>query len=552
MAIRSAAQDNLIKLYLAAFLRAPEYSGYVYWSEQLSAGKTIEKVAWNIFSLEGVLAIYPESISNTEFVNRIYHNVFGKAGDTDGIAYWKSLLSQGNTRGELVLYMINAGLNTPDSTPGKAYIANRLIAAQYAVEQQQSLGGEITPDALLSAMTTVSQVPQTLTNYSNEVRQLALTAAGRGFTYYTDVLNESTANAGSITETISIRLDGDTFKGAIGDKIGTVSMVPGGLTASLTKASDVTALLSLTGNAAAHADVNSIENLTVTFAGKDVASGTVANLAGAVRNNLSVVFHDFFISEASGLISGEGALTGALIIDLVTNKLTLGGVTKSLNSGDISNAHDIDLSTMTPPAGSTKASAGGKATITVTQQGDNLANKLTASTYGDTLEGRGGSDTLKGGAGIDRFVLAGSASDNGVDTITSFTLGAGGDVLNVKAFLDKTGTGNRATAVAVDPATVAATPRTWANGDVLVAQGNWLNTAADIANLFGADHTFAAPSAAAKAVLVTADIIGSAKVWYITNQTDLANITADEIQQVATLDNIHNLVLVGFDATNFA
>ena len=53
-------------------------------------------------------------------------------------------------------------------------------------------------------------------------------------------------------------------------------------------------------------------------------------------------------------------------------------------------------------------------------------------------------------------------------------------------------------------------------------------------------------------MLITSDIVGDAKVWYITNQADLANITADEIQQVANLDGIHNLTLVGFAAANFA
>jgi hypothetical protein len=555
MATRSTDQNNLIKLYLAAFLRAPEYSGYVYWADQLSAGKTIQQVSWTMFNLDVVLAIYPDSISSTEFVNRIYHNVFGKAGDADGIVYWRNRLYEGSTRGELVLDMINAGLNTPDSTPGKAYIANRYTAAQYAVEQQQALSGEITPDALLAAMTTVTQSPQTLANYSIEIRQLALAAAGKGFTYYSDTFNESTLNDGSIAETIAIRLSGDTFKGSAGDKLGTVSKVPAGLTATLTKTSDVTALLALTGKASAHTDANSIANLTVVFTGTDLGSGSTANLAGATRNDLTVVFHDLFIDETSGSISGVGAIPGALTIDLASDKMTLGGNAKLLNSGSIANAHNIDLANMGPPPSTDAKTPAVKTTTTVSAvlQGDNLSNNLAASAYGDTLEGRGGNDVLKGGAGTDRFIFADSASNNGLDTITGFTLGASGDVLNFKAFLDKTGTGNIATLVAPDPATtVVASPRAWVNGDVLVAQGNWLNTAADIANLFGAGHIYAAPTVATKAVLITTDIVGNAKVWYITNQSDLTHLTADEIQQVATLENIHNLTLVGFVAANFA
>lgn len=552
MATRSADQNNLIKLYLAAFLRAPEYSGYAYWIDQLGAGQTIQQVAGTVFSLEGVLAIYPEALSNTDFVSRIYQNVFGKTGDTDGIFYWRNHLFQGVSRGELVLNMINAGLNTPDTTPGKAYIANRYTAAQYAVEQQQMLSGEITPEALLAAMTSVSQSPQTLTNYSNQIRQLALAAAGKGFTYFTDTLNESAVNDGSFTDTITIRLSGDTFKGAVGDKLGTVSKVPGGLTATLTKASDVTAILALSGKATAHTEANDIANLTVTFANADLVSGTTADLAGVTRNDLKIIFHDLFISETSGVISGEGALPANLLIDLVSDRMTLGGISKIPNSGNISNAHSIDLGLMGPPPTTDTKAGATKVTVSATLLGDSQANSLAASAYGDTLEGRGGNDTLKGSTGIDRFIFADSAANNGIDTITGVTLGTGGDVLNFKAFLDKTGTGNIAATVATAPTAVIASPKAWSNGDVLVVQGNWLNTAADIASLFGASHPFAAPTSSAKAVIITTDIIGSAKVWYITNQTDLTNISADEIQQVATLDSIHNLVLVGFNAANFA
>lgn len=73
----------------------------------------------------------------------------------------------------------------------------------------------------------------------------------------------------------------------------------------------------------------------------------------------------------------------------------------------------------------------------------------------------------------------------------------------------------------------------------------------DVDALFGAGDAFADPTEASKAVVISADIIGDASVWYLLNQTDVTSITADELTLVGTLENVNNIKLVGFDAFNF-
>lgn len=103
-------QSDLIKLYLAAFIRAPEKSGLEYWMAQLSAGKSFDSVLETVFSLDIVKQIYPEGLSNDAFVTLIYVNVFGKAPDVEGLNYWSKKLINGQNRGNLVMDMINTGL----------------------------------------------------------------------------------------------------------------------------------------------------------------------------------------------------------------------------------------------------------------------------------------------------------------------------------------------------------------------------------------------------------------------------------------------------------
>ena len=95
-------------------------------------------------------------------------------------------------------------------------------------------------------------------------------------------------------------------------------------------------------------------------------------------------------------------------------------------------------------------------------------------------------------------------------------------------------------------------PAIWSNSDVLVVAGYGLD-AQDIAALFGAAAPFAAPIAASKIVVISADIIGNASIWYVVNQLDTSAITASEVTLVGTLVGINNLGLAGygFVAANF-
>ena len=112
--------------------------------------------------------------------------------------------------------------------------------------------------------------------------------------YSTTFFVEVFANNGSISTVSTLTLTGDTFTGANGVALagGVVSNVPTGLTAVLTKTSATTATLSFTGNATAHANANSIANLTVTFSDAAFTGGVAATVSGATTSNLIIAFAD--------------------------------------------------------------------------------------------------------------------------------------------------------------------------------------------------------------------------------------------------------------------
>lgn len=245
------------------------------------------------------------------------------------------------------------------------------------------------------------------------------------------------------------------------------------------------------------------------------------------------------MQEVNGTLFVSGVLPADLSINIATNKITSGGSLTYLQSGVLANASIIDLSNI----------AIGKSLPVISVVGASAAETMITGLAGATLRGAGGVDSYSLGSGIHKIQFEASANSNGIDVISGFKLGATGDILDFSAFLNSTNKANITTKLSTSTTAAA-----WSNGQVLVVQGNAIDTASDVAALFGLGKVFAAPTAQAKAVVVTSDIVGDSKIWYVTNQTTagIASIDASEVQQVAVLQGINNLSLVGFSAINFA
>lgn len=467
--------------------------------------------------------------------------VLGKAALSSKLALMGSVLDlfdHGSTLQELsgaVMRLPIWGVlaNSGAATASNSQIANYLLttvngqAPDAATLSNAVSSLDLGPQGDLLWKLALSSANQTQIGLSN-LASTGLEFAFNGLAFSTLALAETAANDGSLGPAIVITLTGDSFAGKIGASVGKVSGAPSGLVASLTKTTDSTATLTLTGAAKAHgAAANVNTGLSVTFTAADFVSASTADKAG-LSQKVSMSFVELPASEAGGELLVSGVVSVAVSVDLVTDKLTFGTSLGALSSGSMGNVKNVDASGIT----------GSK--VAVTLLGDDAANKLTASPLGGSVTGGKGADTLVAGAGIDRFVFAATAADNGQDTLSGFNLSATGDVLDFSAFLNKTGTKHIA---AVSASSV--TPAIWSNSDVLVASGYGLD-ADGIAALFGAAAPFAAPTAASKMVVISADIIGNASIWYVVNQLDTSAITASEVTLVGTLVGINNLGLTGY------
>ena len=508
--------ETIARLYYAAFKRPPDVPGVQFWMNIERQGASLDQIATQFIASAEFKSVNGAVTSNGVLVDILYANVLGRAADAAGRADWVNALNNGASTGSVLNgfsnsyeFQLKANLPVTNALAYYAIVGRAPTAAELAATP-----GDLT-SLVLGAVSKSSGSPISSTT---------------GLSYSASAFYESSVNDGSIGTSVTVSLSGDTFVGSIGAKLGKVSGVPAGLTASLTKTTDTMATLTLTGNAKAHGASNSTSGLIVAFSSTDFTSASTTNKIG-VTQLMNISFIELPAYESGGLLYVAGAVTTSVTVDLLADKLLFGTGLGVLSSGSMANVKDVDATGIT----------GSKVTVNLT--GDDADNKLTASDLGGSITGGKGADTLTGGTGVDRFIFSSLASDNGVDTIKAFTLGISGDVLDFSKFLNKTGTSHINSVSAT-----SATNAVWASGDVLIVNGYALDTPAKIAALFnsGVAAPYAAPAAASKMVVISADIIGDASVWCVVNQTSTSVIDSSEVTLVGTLSGINNIGLAGY------
>ena len=137
------------------------------------------------------------------------------------------------------------------------------------------------------------------------------------------VFTEAAANDGSVTGSVTATLSGDTFANDVVSATPphvTVTNVPGGLTAALTRTSDTVVTLTLTGNATAHANANDVSNISISFRDDAFVNQTASTVAGSSKNDIEVDFRDASSIAYSGsfteVAANDGSVTGSVTATL--------------------------------------------------------------------------------------------------------------------------------------------------------------------------------------------------------------------------------------------
>lgn len=165
-------REQVAKLYVATFNRAPDSDGLDYWVND--SGLDIEQIAESFFDQPETQALYDTSNSpeaKAYFVNAVYANLFNREPDIAGLNYWVGELDSGNiSSNAFILAVMNGALNddavilSNKTTVGLEYSEMGLSDLQYAKEV--IAGIDNTPESVDDAISRIaSLMPDVSTDF---------------------------------------------------------------------------------------------------------------------------------------------------------------------------------------------------------------------------------------------------------------------------------------------------------------------------------------------------------------------------------------------------
>ncbi len=90
-------EGSIIRLYQAAFDRAPDDDGLNYWVWTYVRGETLESIADGFVSSAEFNSVYGD-LDDQALIEQLYENVLGRAGEPDGVSFWLDRLDGGDSR----------------------------------------------------------------------------------------------------------------------------------------------------------------------------------------------------------------------------------------------------------------------------------------------------------------------------------------------------------------------------------------------------------------------------------------------------------------------
>jgi len=100
----------IAQIYYAALGRIPDAEGLLYWVNTYQKGHSLTEISESFVQSDEFENNYKASLSdNSKFLELLYNNVFGRAADSEGKAYWLDKMNNGINRAEVVTNFANSG-----------------------------------------------------------------------------------------------------------------------------------------------------------------------------------------------------------------------------------------------------------------------------------------------------------------------------------------------------------------------------------------------------------------------------------------------------------
>lgn len=149
---KSPTKEEVAKLYVATFNRAPDTTGLNYWiNESFGGNPTLSGIASSFFDAPETKLLYPEGTSNRNFVKSVYANLFNREPDTVGWDYWeKELNEQKYSKNKFIITVIG-GAKDDANGMDKTILTNKTEVGLYFANA--GFGTDDNPVEVMSGVT---------------------------------------------------------------------------------------------------------------------------------------------------------------------------------------------------------------------------------------------------------------------------------------------------------------------------------------------------------------------------------------------------------------
>jgi hypothetical protein len=131
---------RVTEIYIATLGYAPDNEGLQYWIGNIQTGGwTPITVAQSFFDQPAVEALYPPAAGNDALIEALYQNLFGRAPDAEGRAYWLGELTAGRvSRDQMIITLIDAGWTNPAAAADMVRFGHRIeVGEAFAAYQAE-------------------------------------------------------------------------------------------------------------------------------------------------------------------------------------------------------------------------------------------------------------------------------------------------------------------------------------------------------------------------------------------------------------------------------
>lgn len=596
MAISAEDRDFLVSLYVGYFNRAPDPAGLQFWIDQVEAGRDTNTIAADFAASPEAKSLYPflttpDVSSPTSFITAVYANLFNRAPDAAGQAFWEQQLSSGAVSpADAIDAIIKGATTAPDST----ILANKnTVGLDFATDAGNTPGftfdlNGASGNAAKNAISGVTEDAATVTAAQAATDAYLNGTANAGQTItLTDGVDElvGTANNdtfraildGTADDTLTTfdNLDGaggtDTFNlllEAASDDLpsgfeianievvnlrsdGTGTLANGLLADGSTAAMDTTAFTDATQVWQVNAGVANVvaaSGVTVGFRDMD-ATATVEAADGVDALSVALDTAD---------AASDVALTEATSEDVLTVSVS-GSITDGDGTVDVSGldaVETVNLSLSEDGAITYTASANGTVeTVDLSGSTGDIEIDLTGEAALATVTGGAAAEsvtvdveqdedtTINVAGGNDTVVLNGGGA--GANAASSITLGAGEDLLDVDAvsnIFDADEAEFESGLITIEDFSMA--------NDVLDISGIGAPTVLtnqNLSDIAGQDNLFDAVTEAASILGASAEAVFDydGDAYYFVNDTDAAFDSGDGLIKLTGVS------IESFDSSNY-